>query len=322
MDLTGSRSSLLARLARPLQPLPHDLLTLERDVREGRFQRSLALIAALSSLMSGFQVTTEHYRAGYGLQVMFTPVILSPLLSVAGALAAVNRRAARTLLPVLSFLTFVDGLVGVYFHARNIARRPAGWRLPVVNVVMGAPLLAPALFALSGYLGLIASLLRREGGGIGEPPIPRWLTRVPHLGAHTLEFETDVREGRFQQHLAAAAGLTALLSAIESLYSHYRNDYRYAVEWTPFALGLLMAAVGFATVTSRTVARLLLLPASLLAVLDGAAGFYYHVRGVLRRPGGADYLSYNVLYGPPLFAPLLVAASGFMGLVAALLRRA
>jgi hypothetical protein len=293
----------------------------ERDVREGRFQRSLALIAALSSLMSGFQVATEHYRAGYGLQVMFTPVLLSPLLAVAGALAAVNRRAARTLLPVISLLTVLDGLAGVYFHARNIARRPGGWRITVVNVVMGAPLLAPALFALSGYLGFIASLLRREGGGIGEPPIPAWLTRVPHLGAHTLEFETDVREGRFQQHLAAAAGLTALLSALESLYSHYRNDYRYAVEWTPLATGAVMTAVGFATVPSRSVARLLLLPVSLLTTINGVTGLYYHVRGVLRRPGGTAVLSYNVLYGPPLFAPLLFAASGFMGLVASLLRR-
>lgn len=309
------------RPARALRLLPRDLLTLERDVREGRFQRSLALIAALSSLMSGFQVATEHYRAGYGLQVMFTPVLLSPLLAVAGVLAAVNRRAARTLLPLMALLTMVDGLVGVYYHARNIARRPGGWHLPVVNVVMGAPLLAPALFALSGYLGFVASLLRREGSQAGELPIPAWLAHVPHIGAHTLEFETDVREGRFQQHLAAAAGLTALLSAVESLYSHYKNDYRYTVEWTPLALGAVMSTVGFGAVFSRSVARVLLLPVSLLTTIDGLAGLYYHVRGVLRRPGGSAILWYNVLYGPPVFAPLLFAASGFMGLVAGLLRR-
>ena len=33
-------------------------------------------------------------------------------------------------------------------------------------------------------------------------------------------------------------------------------------------------------------------------------GFYYHARGVLRRPGGRKLLLYNIMYGPPIFAPL------------------
>ena len=39
-------------------------------------------------------------------------------------------------------------------------------------------------------------------------------------------------------------------------------------------------------------------------------------------PGGLKLPFYNVMYGPPIFAPLLFAASGFMGLLASLLRRA
>jgi hypothetical protein len=50
-------------------------------------------------------------------------------------------------------------------------------------------------------------------------------------------------------------------------------------------------------------------------------GFYYHGRGVLRRPGGMRMPLYNIVYGPPIFAPLLFAASGFLGLLASLLRR-
>jgi len=34
-------------------------------IREGRFQRSLALIAGLSSILSGLEVTYEHYRGSY-----------------------------------------------------------------------------------------------------------------------------------------------------------------------------------------------------------------------------------------------------------------
>jgi hypothetical protein len=56
-------------------------------------------------------------------------------------------------------------------------------------------------------------------------------------------------------------------------------------------------------------------------MLDGAAGSFFHVRGVLRRPGGLATPLYNWVYGPPIFAPLLFAASGFLGLLASLLRR-
>ena len=62
--------------------------------------------------------------------------------------------------------------------------------------------------------------------------------------------------------------------------------------------------------------------AELSALADGTLGFYYHVRAALRRPGGIGQPLYNALYGPPLFVPLLLAASGFLGLVATFLRRA
>lgn len=39
-------------------------------------------------------------------------------------------------------------------------------------------------------------------------------------------------------------------------------------------------------------------------------------------PGGLKLPLYNIIYGPPIFAPLLFAASGFLGLLASLLRRA
>ena len=50
-------------------------------------------------------------------------------------------------------------------------------------------------------------------------------------------------------------------------------------------------------------------------------GFFYHARGIVRRPGGFKHLAYNILYGPPIFAPLLFGAAGGLGLLASLLRR-
>ncbi|HEY8291110.1 MAG TPA: hypothetical protein VIG44_01415 [Thermomicrobiales bacterium] len=317
--------------------LPHEVTDegklLLQHIREGRFQRSLALIAGFSSILSGLEVTYEHYRGSYSQRVMYTPVILSPALFAASIAGATNRKAARTVLPVVSALAVADGLVGFAFHVRGVHRKPGGWRLPVNNIVMGPPILAPVLFAVSGYLGLIAAFLRREDDpevakmpGARDATAPRraaWMSLLPQgITEETRMLEHDIREGRFQKHMAAAMACAALCSGFESLYSHYENDFQYKrLQWSPIILTPIMAAAGFGAVKSRTVARTLLPAASAAAILDGTVGFFFHARGILRRPGGAKLPLYNLIYGPPAFAPLLFAASGFLGLLASLLRR-
>jgi hypothetical protein len=321
----GKRSGLLDVLP---ADITHEGVVLAQHIREGRFQRSLSLIAGLSSILSGLEVAYEHYRGSYSRRVMYSPVLISPALLIAGILGAVNRRAARTLLPLVSLIAIGDGLIGFYFHVRGVARKPGGWRIPVFNVIMGPPVFAPLLFALSGFLGFLASLLRREDDPqhttLPGMPRPRsaWLGWLPREITHEgIVFEQDIREGRFQQGLAVAAALSALLSGAEALYSHYKNNFIYKVEWIPIALTPVIAVAGIGTVWSKTIARTLLPLSSLAAALAGGIGFFYHVRGVLRRPGGLKKPIYNIIYGPPIFAPLLFAASGFLGLLASLLRR-
>jgi len=308
-------------------------IVLDQHIREGRFQRSLSLIAGLSAVLSGLEVLTEHYRGSYSQRIMYSPIILSPALLIAGVWGAFSRRAARTVLPIVSLITIADGVIGFVFHVRGIHRKPGGWRVPVFNVVMGPPVLAPLLFALSGYLGLIATFLRREDdprtpqppGPLRDvvPARPAWLGWLPRgITREGVVLEQHVREGQFQKHLAAAAAISAVFSGVEALYSHYKNNFRYKAQWTPILLTPLLFGAGMGAIWNKTVARTLLPFVSLLALLDGAAGTFYHVRGMRRRPGGFTYPLYNLMYGPPVFAPLLFAASGFLGLLASLLRRA
>ena len=98
-------------------------------MRQGRFQRSMSLMVAATSAVSGLEVGYEHYRGSYSNPVMYTPVILSGVLTVAGAAAFFSRRAAETWMRWTSCLTLLDGLVGVGFHIRGIKRKPGGWRL-------------------------------------------------------------------------------------------------------------------------------------------------------------------------------------------------
>lgn len=294
-------------------------------IREGRFQRWLALITGISSALSGIEVTYEHYKGSYSRRIMYTPVILSGALTVAGVAGFFSRRAARTFLPMVSVLTLGDCVVGFYFHIRGIHRKPGGWRLPVANVVMGPPVFAPLLFGMSAYLGLIASFLRR-----GEQDDSRLLPRPAHrhhwATAITSEHEPiswaqDVREGRFQKQMAIAAAISAFFSGFEAYYSHYKNNFRYKAQWTPVIIAPLLMLAGVGAVKSARVAHTLLPVVSAVAIVDGTIGFGYHARGVLRRPGGLKKPLYNIIYGPPLFAPLLFAASGLLGLLASLLRR-
>jgi hypothetical protein len=222
-------------------------------------------------------------------------------------------------------MTLGDGLVGFYFHIRGIQRKPGGWRLPVVNIIMGPPIFAPLLFGVSAYLGLLASFLRRSGETDAQL-LPR-ATHGQHwarfIGAthEPITWAQDVREGRFQKQMAVATVVATFFSGFEAWYSHYKNNFRYKAQWTPIIISPLLMAAGIGAVRSRRIAHTWLPAMSALAIADGAVGFGYHARGVLRRPGGFKKPIYNIIYGPPLFAPLLFAASGFLGLLASLLRR-
>lgn len=133
-----------------------------RDARRGRAQKLLAGATAASALPLGAEIYVNHYGGSFGNKWMWTPVFLSPALSAAGAAGFVSERAARTVLPALSAFFVADGLAGVYFHLRGIARKPGGFHEPTYNLVMGPPALAPGSLAMVGALGLAAGVMRRE----------------------------------------------------------------------------------------------------------------------------------------------------------------
>ena len=94
-----------------------------RNLRRGRIQRALAAATAFSALPLGAEIYFEHFRGSFGDKWMWTPIALSPLLSVAGIAGVRSERAARTLLPVASALYCLDGLIGVYTHVQGVRKR-------------------------------------------------------------------------------------------------------------------------------------------------------------------------------------------------------
>jgi len=137
-------------------------MKLLRDFRRGRMQRTLAAATAASALPLGVEIYMNHYAGSFGNRWMWTPVILSPALSAAGVAGVASERAARTVLPALSALFFLDGAAGLFFHLRGAARKPGGLRNATYNLIMGPPALAPGALTMVGGIGLAAALARRE----------------------------------------------------------------------------------------------------------------------------------------------------------------
>jgi hypothetical protein len=89
-------------------------------------------------------------------------VLLTPPLTVAAIAAIFSERAARTVLPALSALYCLDGLIGVITHVQGVRKKPGGLSEPTYNLVMGPPLLAPGSLVMIGGFGLLAPLMGRE----------------------------------------------------------------------------------------------------------------------------------------------------------------
>ncbi|MDQ2841166.1 MAG: hypothetical protein M3Y72_09045 [Acidobacteriota bacterium] len=286
------------------------LAVIDKHIKDGRFQRSLSLVAAGSSLISGLEVGYEHYKGSYGNRAMYSPVALSVALTATATAGIFSVKAARTWMRWTSVATLLDGIIGFGFHIRGIQRKPGGWNLPLTNIIMGPPIFAPLLFGTAAYLGFIASYLRPEG--------------QQAVGDHERErtgWRRELNEGQFQKHMAAVAALWTLFSGAEAWYSHYKSRFRIWSQWIPVLLSPVQFAACLGAVYSATVAQKLLPASSAITMASGGIGFFYHVRGVVRRPGKTKHWLYNVLYGPPIFAPLLFAACGALGMLSSLLRR-
>jgi hypothetical protein len=132
------------------------------NLRRGRMQKLLSLATAASVPPLAFEIYLEHYKGSFGDKWMWTPIVLTPPLTAAGIAGIYSEKVARTWLPALSALYFLDGAIGVYTHLRGVQKRPGGLKEPTYNLVMGPPLLAPGSLCLVGAFGIVAAVVKRE----------------------------------------------------------------------------------------------------------------------------------------------------------------
>lgn len=287
----------------------------------------MAIIAAFSAIISGFEAYVQHQRGAFQNWLMWTPAWLTPPMILASGAAVVSERAARSVLPFVSIANLIDGILGFIFHLRGIGRMPGGFKLGRYNIVMGPPIFAPLLTCSVGVIGLLAAFSRRERTGRVTRTAGRFtpvvqIARGALRGANPIQrAERDIAHGRFQQGMALTSAFFAILAGGEAYFEHLRGSFSLWPMWTPIWVTPPMVAAAIGAARSKQVAHRLLPLMSVITFLDGLLGFVLHLRGIKRMPGHFTNLRFNLTLGPPLFAPLLFCSVGLLGLIAALLRR-
>jgi hypothetical protein len=137
--------------------------TAVRDIRTGRFERTLSAMTAAGAAITAAEIYLSHDAASFGNKVMWWPIAVLPTAIPAGVAAVFSPRAAHTVLPLASAAIVINGVQGTYLHWRGIRQRPGGFTR--YNMESGPPLFAPLLASLVGGMGLVAAVLRREGKG-------------------------------------------------------------------------------------------------------------------------------------------------------------
>ncbi|MGE0538906.1 MAG: hypothetical protein AB7R89_01840 [Dehalococcoidia bacterium] len=121
----------------------------------GRLVAAARLVNVLSYPLLAVEAGYEHWKGGLFNKVMFTPLVLSPLMLLVHLAAILRLRPGRAVEGPLSAVATVAGLVGFSFHIWNVTHRTGGWSWQ--NLFYGAPLVAPLQMTGQGVLGLLSA---------------------------------------------------------------------------------------------------------------------------------------------------------------------
>lgn len=257
------------------------------------FQWLTLVIVGLTPLLL-LDALVGHYRRGFKVPAQYAPFVSGGLLLV-GALLALTLPGfgpARAALRVSSWIAVGVGVVGFGFHQyHGTYLKPGGYGMALHYAMYGAPALAPLALTALGLLGLVA--------------------------AQGLAGDSTVLGLGLRQALFALTAASLLGSVLQAALLHYRgafnNPAMYLPVTVPVVTILLLLWVLFAT------SHILLVSLAFwlwLTFITGFAGLGMHLRGVDRQMGGLYIPLFNVLQGPPIWAPAAFTGFSVVGLVA------
>jgi hypothetical protein len=254
--------------------------------------RWVALVAAVLTLVTLAEALTGHYRSGFPLRAQYAPLASGGLLVVAAvaAVALPGSPWVETALRAAGWLSVATGVIGAgYHHYFGIVKKAGGYNWLLHYLMYGAPQLAPFALSASGALAVIAA-----SGMAGRPAVFGVGLRVALLGTVAIA-------------LAGAVAQAGIL--------HYRGAFNNPLMYAPFTAPLLAAAAStWCVVDPISPVRSALTPLFLLTFLTGFVGAGMHLRGLDRQMGGLHIWLFNLLQGPPVWAPAMFAGFAAVGL--------
>lgn len=254
----------------------------------------IALVTAGMTLLLLADAAAGHYRSGFAFRVQYAPFISGSLLIIAAVVAAIapSPAWAHTALRRAGWLAVASGVIGFGFHHYyGIAKKPGGYKWLLHHLMYGAPQLAPLALAGVGLLALVAAR-----GMAGEMSFAGLSIRVALLAL-------------------VAVALTG--ATLQAGILHYRGAFNNPAMYAPLTAPLLAVATSIWIAIAPNSPALPALTILLwLTFLIGFIGLGMHLRGLGRQMGGLYVPLFNLLEGPPAWAPALFAGFAAVGLLA------
>jgi hypothetical protein len=122
------------------------------------------------------------------------------------------------------------------------------------------------------------------------------------------------------QWIALVTAVLTLLLLADAFAGHYRSGFIFRSQYAPFISGGLLVVTAVLAVLKPEAAwtNLALRVAGCLAIISGLVGFgFHHYYGIAKKPGGYKWLLHYLMYGAPQLAPLALAITGALAIVAA-----
>ncbi len=126
-----------------------------------RAPRVVGTVAAMGLAGTVAEAGLLHFRGAYHDPAMWLPVSL-PSLATLGLLRDVLTLAPHRMTYGLLGATAAMGVIGMAFHAHDVARNMGGWRNWRQNLLAGPPLPAPPSFSGLSVAGIAALRLLKD----------------------------------------------------------------------------------------------------------------------------------------------------------------
>ena len=253
----------------------------------------IALVTAALTLLLLADALAGHYRSGFAFRAQYLPFISGGLLAVCAVSAAVAPGVgwANAALRGAGWLAAATGVIGFGFHHYyGIMKKPGGYKWLLHYLMYGAPQLAPLGLAGVGALALIA--------------------------ARGLAGETSFLGLSLRGALLALVAAALACAVLQAMVLHYRGAFNNPAMYAPLtAPTLAVVAAAWAAVAPSRLILTALTVLLWMTFLVGFVGLGMHLRGFGRQMGGPYLILFNLLEGPPAWAPALFTGFSAVGLV-------